>query len=298
MSLRVAEPPDLRNRANPGHRAPVTPVDEQDRFPVLWRIVMFTKTNRFRDMGGSEPGSRSRLAVLAFALAALAALAAILAGPGYRVGLWEFRTGFQILRWACYLALAGAGFGILGVLQSRPLGRRRGMGFALLAIVIGLTAAYVPWSWRRQAQSVPPIHDITTDTMAPPEFVAILPLRADAPNPPEYAGDSIARQQREGYPDIAPMALDEPPERAFTRALRAAREMGWEIVAAEPTEGRIEATDTTFWFGFKDDIVVRVMSAGSGSRIDVRSVSRVGRSDVGTNAKRIREYMEKIRQTT
>jgi uncharacterized protein (DUF1499 family) len=70
--------------------------------------------------------------------------------------------------------------------------------------------------------------------------------------------------------------------------------MGWEIVAADPATGRIEATATTLWFGFKDDIVVRVSASEQGSRIDVRSVSRVGRSDIGTNAKRIREYLAKL----
>lgn len=241
--------------------------------------------------------SRSCVAVVALLLATVAALVAMAAGPGSRAGLWEFRTGFQILKWASYAALAGAGLGVIGVIRTRPIGSRRGLGFALLAIVLGAVTAWVPWSWKGKAESVPPIHDITTDAGAPPGFEAILPLRADADNPAEYGGDSIAQRQREAYPDIVPLELDAPPDQAFERALEAARDMGWEIVAADPVEGRIEATDTTFWFGFKDDVVVRVRPAGGGSRIDVRSVSRVGRSDVGTNAERIREYLAKIRQT-
>jgi len=154
--------------------------------------------------------------------------------------------------------------------------------------------AYVPWHGLRQARSVPPIHDITTDTEQPPQFVAVLPLRADAPNATEYEGAEIARQQVEAYPDIATHRLPVPPDAAFTRALEAAREMGWEIVAAEPGEGRIEATDTTFWFGFKDDVVIRVAADGSGSKVDVRSVSRVGGSDVGANAKRIGDYLRRL----
>jgi uncharacterized protein (DUF1499 family) len=86
----------------------------------------------------------------------------------------------------------------------------------------------------------------------------------------------------------------EPPARAFDRALDAARGLGWEIVGVEPAEGRIEATDTTFWFGFKDDVVVRIRPEGSRSRIDVRSLSRVGRSDVGANARRIRRFVERL----
>jgi uncharacterized protein (DUF1499 family) len=250
------------------------------------------RVNTYRD---ERP--RSRLAVLALLVAVLAALAAMAAGPGSRAGLWDFRGGFQVLKWASYAALAGAGLGVLGTLRTKPIGSKRGLGFAVLAIALGLATAWVPWSWKNKAESVPAIHDITTDTTSPPAFQAVLPLRADAPNPPEYGGDSIAQQQREAYPDIEPLLLDVPAAVAFERALEAAREMGWQIVAAEPAEGRIEATDTTFWFGFKDDVVVRVEPAAGGSRVDVRSVSRVGRSDVGTNAERIRDYLAKLRRT-
>jgi len=86
--------------------------------------------------------------------------------------------------------------------------------------------------------------------------------------------------------------LNRPPDRAFDLALAALHEMGWDLVAADATAGRIEATDTTFWFGFKDDVVIRVRPADGGSRVDVRSLSRVGVGDVGTNAKRIRAYLD------
>ncbi|WP_222708393.1 DUF1499 domain-containing protein [Alkalisalibacterium limincola] len=110
--------------------------------------------------------------------------------------------------------------------------------------------------------------------------VALLPARLEAPNGAEYAGEDIARQQREAYPDVQPMRLDAPPPHAFERALAAARSMGWDIADANAADGRIEATDTTFWYGFKDDVVVRVRADGAGSRIDVRSMSRLGGSDV------------------
>jgi len=145
------------------------------------------------------------------------------------------------------------------------------------------------------ARNKPPIHDITTDTADPPPFVAIVPLRRDARNPVEYGGPAVAAQQREAYPDIAPLSLPVPPAQAFERAERAARGQGWEIVAAVPAEGRIEATDTTRWFGFKDDVVIRVRPEGAGSRVDVRSVSRVGRGDVGTNARRIGQFLDALR---
>ena len=78
--------------------------------------------------------------------------------------------------------------------------------------------------------------------------------------------------------------------------MAAARKIGWVIVDANAAEGRIETTDTTFWFGFKDDIVIRITPADHGSRVDIRSVSRVGKSDVGTNAKRIRKYLKELKQ--
>lgn len=238
---------------------------------------------------------RSIIAITGVFVAVGAAIVALAAGPGHRLGLWSFGTGFQILKWASYAALAAAAISLVAAVLTLPGRGRRGLGLALLGIVIGLATAYVPWSWKRTAERVPPIHDITTDLEDPPQFVEVLEERADAPNPAEYGGPEIAEQQREAYPDLGPLVLDVPPDRAFVRAHEAASEMGWEIVASEPDEGRIEATDTTPWFGFEDDIIVRVRPTDGGSRIDVRSVSRVGRSDVGTNAKRIRKYLDEIR---
>ncbi|MGZ4877228.1 MAG: DUF1499 domain-containing protein, partial [Candidatus Angelobacter sp.] len=90
---------------------------------------------------------------------------------------------------------------------------------------------------------------------------------------------------------------DVPPAQAFDRAAAAAHGMKWEMVATDPAQGRIEATATTFWFGFKDDIVVRIAADGNGSRVDVRSLSRIGKSDVGANARRVRDYLAKVKAT-
>jgi len=224
-----------------------------------------------------------------FVLALLAGSTAIIAGFGSRWNWWHFRTGFLILRWAAYVGIAAAVLSVLSYLVTR-----HSLFWSIFGVLIGILTFGVPFYWWRTVQSVPPIHDITTDAQNPPRFVSILPLRKTAPNPVEYGGPEIAEKQRLAYPDIAAAMLPVPPDQAFERAYRTARKLGWEIVDQNPTEGRIEATDTTVIFGFKDDIVIRVAPADSGSRIDIRSVSRVGKSDVGTNAKRIRKYLKAL----
>lgn len=242
----------------------------------------------------SNTQSLSWVALSGFILALITGLALPLSGVGYRLGWWEFRPGFTLMGWAAYGGLAAAALSLIGALLTRPGSLKRGFPLAVLGLVGGLVVGGIPWQWWRTAQRVPMIHDITTDTETPPVFVAILPLRAGAPNTADYGGPEIAAQQRTGYPDLGPLTLQAPPAQAFTRALTVAREMGWEIVASEANEGRIEATATTLWFGFKDDVVIRVAPSGNGSRIDVRSVSRVGRSDVGANAKRITDYLSRL----
>lgn len=228
-----------------------------------------------------------RMVALVLAAAAVAALAA--AGPGVRLELWPVRTGFELLRYAAYLGIAGAAVALVALLV--PRWRKGGLAVLGLALVASVASTVVPFALQRQARGVPPIHDISTDTESPPAFVALLPLRAGAPNPPAYPGAQTARLQHEAYPDIAPIALPLSPSAAFERALAAAREMGWEVIAHDPVPGRIEAVATTRWFGFKDDVVIRVSAReGGGSRIDVRSKSRLGRSDAGTNARRIRAF--------
>lgn len=236
----------------------------------------------------------SQLALWGFVLSLLAGLALLLAGVSNRFHWLDFRSALTLFRWAAYGGAAAAALSLLGVIRTRPGSGRRGFSLAVLGFVIGFVVVGIPWRWQQKAQRLPFIHDITTDLENPPAFVAILPLRAGAPNPAEYGGPEVAAQQRAGYRHLGPLTLSAPPQQAFARALAAAREMGWEIVASEPIEGRIEATATTFWFGFKDDVVVRVTPVNGGSRIDVRSVSRVGRSDVGANAERISAYLARI----
>lgn len=215
----------------------------------------------------------------------------LLVGPlGTRVGLWSFIIGFMMLGASVLLALVGASLALVGGVKT---------GQWLLAgtgIVVGLAVVAVPSAFILSARGKPAIHDITTDIDNPPAFVAVLPLRAGAANPPEYAGAEVAAQQRRAYPDVQPLVLRSSAGEAFDRALAAVRDLGWEVVANDRTAGRIEAVDTTFWFGFKDDVVIRIAETptGGGTRIDVRSKSRVGVGDLGMNASRVREFLRRL----
>ena len=242
----------------------------------------------------SEGGLVAYLAPAGLALAVLAGITEAFAGFGSRWGWWHFTIGFAILRWAAVSGLVAALLSLAGGIAVRHAAQRAALYMAASGILIGLVVAGIPWSWMHTAQQLPRIHDITTDTADPPRFSAILPLRKDAANSSEYGGPGVAAQQRAAYPEIAPVTLPVPQSASFERALRAAEDMGWQIVDANAREGRIEATATTFWFGFKDDVVIRIVPAPAGSRVDVRSVSRVGLSDVGTNAKRVRDFLHKL----
>ncbi len=232
--------------------------------------------------------------ILACGLSGLALVLLLASGPGTRLGWWDFRFGLGLFRDSIFAA--GAGF--LSCLAVLVFLRRkvRGLGPAWAGVVLGLLIAGNGFFWIQGARNAPRIHDITTDTQDPPLFEAVLPLRQKALNPVQYGGPAVARQQQEAYPDIQPLVVQQPPAKAWDACLKAAQAMGWEIVEAREAQGRLEATATTFWFGFKDDVVVRLLPLKDGSRVDVRSLSRVGLSDVGANAKRIREYLKKIRE--
>ncbi|HEX6372296.1 MAG TPA: DUF1499 domain-containing protein [Longimicrobium sp.] len=232
------------------------------------------------------------LALGGLALGLVALLMLFATGPGSRFGWWHFRTSFAMMKYAAYVGVAAALLSLIGLFLSRGRGRL----VAVAGLTLGALAFLLPWNWRRDARQYPGIHDISTDVQNPPAFVAIAPLRRDAPNPVAYAGDSVAQVQREAYPDVQPLMMAMPVDSAFTLAVKAAREMGWEMVDQDRRQGRIEATATTPWMGFKDDVVIRVSSASGIARVDVRSKSRVGRGDVGANANRVRQYLQRLRE--
>lgn len=231
------------------------------------------------------------VATAALVVALLAALAAAAAGLGYRFGLWPLGIGFGMLRYAAYGGIAAIALALLGIVLARPGGSRRGLYRAIMGLLIGATVAGVMANNLRIARQAAPIHDITTDLEDPPAFVAVVPLRGEGSHAPAYAGAAIAAQQQAAYPEIGPLEVALAPDQLYERARATAEDMGWQIVAAEPSEGRIEATDTTLWFGFKDDVVIRIRAQDGGARLDIRSLSRIGQGDAGTNAARIEAFL-------
>ena len=222
---------------------------------------------------------------------------------GIWLGFWDFRRGFSLLgtanqygqwlAWACLLLAAAT------LIASQLLKVKNAGKFVSLAAVGALVAwvAYlIPESFRPgEGVNYPPIHDISTNRINPPEFVAIAPLRADAPNTLVYGAsnnmtpEQLIEQTDEAYPDLVTQLYSESVNEVFEKALAAVDDLGWELVAQDASAGRIEATDTTFWFRFKDDVVIKIDQQGSETAVDVRSVSRVGTGDVGANAIRMRK---------
>lgn len=230
-------------------------------------------------------------------------LLTLASAAGIWIGLWDFRQGFtllgaanqygQWLAWLCaFLAVATAA----GSQLFNVKGAGRYIGFALVGALVAWTAYLIPESFRPgEGVNYPPIHDISTNRVDPPTFVAVAPLRADAPNTLIYGGSNNMTPERlveltnEAYPDLVTQRYSDSASTIFEKALAAVDELGWELVAADAAAGRIEATDTTFWFRFKDDVVIRIQQQGADTVVDARSVSRVGTGDVGANAIRLRK---------
>lgn len=240
------------------------------------------------------PGRVARLSLF-LVLAAVVLL--IVAGPGHRFGIVPVKAAVYTSAGAGLIALIAGLTGIVALIGALATRRPEAILTALIGTTAGAVVGLHMLSWVQTARSVPPIHDITTDTSDPPEFVAVAPLRADAPNPAAYDGPDVAEAQKEAYPDIRTAVFRNADAAAVMRAAReAAAQAGWEIVAFSEADGRLEATDTTFWFGYKDDVVVRVRATADGAELDVRSKSRVGLSDLGTNAARIRTFIGTVRE--
>lgn len=223
---------------------------------------------------------------------AVSGIAVIIVGLiGARAGLMPMLAMLLISIGSLCLIVGGL-CGAIGLIVSRGTAGDHPAWLAWLAVALSIVT--IINAGMMMSGGGAPIHDISTDTNNPPAFVAVAALRGPDDNPVEYSGPETAELQRATYPDIETIVLLDPRSFVFTTALEVAEEMGWEIVAENAAEGRIEATATTPFVGFKDDVVIRVSADGAETYVDVRSKSRIGRGDMGVNAKRIREYRAKL----
>lgn len=237
------------------------------------------------------------MATVALTLALISGATALIGLLGAYSGLLAPLVGFMLF--AAGTLLGGIStliVSVIGLVQTRggrdPEGRRK----ALVGSAVGVVLLLVVFGAASTGGDVPRINDITTDLENPPEF-------ASAERVPAYAGRDMSYPEefvplvRAAYPDLAPIDLTVAPPEAFERARAAAQALGWEIVASDPDRTRFDARQETALFRFVDDVTVRIVPRGSGSRIDVRSKSRDGKSDLGANAARIRAFTEQLRSS-
>ena len=240
----------------------------------------------------------SKFASLVLWASVFAGLVVLLMLFGAAIGLWEPIDGFRYYRtWFKIIGFTVCGISILCfiflIIQRKVTGKKK----AILSLLIGLAILWpMVSSIVGESISYPPIHDISTDTINPPQFLTLKEDREGARNTLVYGGPKIAAQQIEAFPDILPIISKLSPDDAYSKALFVGKAMGWKIIGADPVVRRFEGTATTPFFKFVDDAVVVVSETPTGSRVDIRSVSRIGRGDIGVNAKRIREFIDIFNQ--
>jgi len=252
---------------------------------------------RFSAAYQSEPVSS--LALWARRLAVFAAIAALTSIIIVRFGFLEVKPALMTF----FGALGFAGLSILVALAGFAAiwqNGSRGMSVILVALMLDAVILAYPGYLAYQYRKLPKIHDITTDPIDPPRFEALARLRiGDDTNSAVYSGLYSAEQQRAAYPDIEPVELEVPVQRAYdvTRALVEKRK--WTIIDERPPQpprriGRIEAVARTPIMGFREDVVIRVTPDGEGSRVDIRSSSRYFEGDLGSNAARVTKLIDDI----
>ena len=254
-------------------------------------------------MANTALASRTRSPLIAiaplagFGLALIALVLLVLAPLGWRTGWWGYGLSLlTLLPYAGYAAIAGGIVSLLALALGRSTLGRRGVVLAAVGVIVAAAVAYVPWHWHSMRGVYPSINDITTDTVNPPSYsAAVMSSRAAEQSVPATYDPKTATVQKKAFPDIGPAILPLAPSAAFAKALDAAKAQGWTIVDADPATGIIEASQSSRWFHFTDDIVIRVAKDEDGSRVDIRSHSRHGRGDFGVNAKRVRAFLAALK---
>ncbi|RBW41731.1 DUF1499 domain-containing protein [Psychromonas sp. B3M02] len=253
-----------------------------------------TKTNK-----NEAIMSKLNINTLCLTFSVLCLSLAVLMVFGASLNLWEPIQGFSASRQYndslgyITLVLVILTFIINGYNQQKVFTVK-----AITALVLGI-AILTPTiiNTLRVPVRYPPIHDISTDTTTPPSFVFLDDTRAGAKNSLHYAGQEIADQQHKAFPNVKPLLTSQAQDKAYQKSLQLADKMGWEIVYQDPEQQFFEATAYTPFFHFADDVIVRVSEQSNGSKIDIRSVSRIGRGDRGVNAQRINHFINDFKQT-
>jgi len=234
--------------------------------------------------------SAQKLQLLALILLVVYPVVILLA----RTGIWHFRNSFLIMIFTAIVAFVVL---ILAIFKlSRGVeGEGKPLILSMLATAVPLV---ILGNYIALGQTRPFIHDITTDFSNPPALVVAAELRGADDHPVTYEGGDVATAQQEGYPNLKPLLLNGTPQEVFAQAKQTIEDMGWELVGSqnETLPYTLEAVHTSTLFGFKDDIAVRISENEAGVRIDMRSKSRVGKSDLGANADRIEAFFEALGQ--
>lgn len=247
---------------------------------------------------------------LAFVLALLLPVYFVVAALGTKFGLFEWRIGFGLLVFKLgALVLFGVfGFAAIGLLLALLVKPRRGWGRALIALLVPTLALGFVVSVMAKARTIPPIHDVSTNIQDPPQYTpSVIAARAaiDGGNTVSsmtapvamLKGKSVGDVGQAAYPDIKTLTLAMPAAEAIGLTASAAKAQGLKVVTVDAAAGRVEAVAESFWFGFKDDVAIRVRpdSAAGSSVVDIRSTSRVGVGDLGANAKRVRGLLAALK---
>ena len=214
---------------------------------------------------------------------------------GNRLGLFHFGISFQIIKYTLLLALAVFFVSMIVSLKNRKTDAAKSNA-ARLAIYISLIPIIGLGTQIFSARSVPEIHNITTDTADPPRFNKVIARRGANSNPHEYIASELAAVQAAAYPEIKTYFSDKPSSALLSKSKQIIEDLGWELVSYDAATGIIEATETTALWAFKDDVVVRIGQRDGKSVVDLTSVSRIGRSDLGANAKRINAFLTKLKK--
>ncbi len=225
-------------------------------------------------------------------LAIVAILGFPLAVAGFRLNLFGFGVSAKVIQVTLLLAVAVFFVGMVASFVRRK--DRVTAKAALTAATLALIPILALGSQIITARSVPFIHNISTDVENPPAFDKVVALRAPEHNPLEYKAEDLADVQRQAYPNVKTVVVEMPLADAHAKAKSVVESLGWELVNSDSQAGIIEATETTFIWGFKDDVVVRLVEADGTTKVDLRSVSRIGGSDLGANAKRIEKFLSRF----